>query len=322
MGKAKKIIAGITVAGAIAGAVPVVPYDENAVLWYQPEKDSKICYQRYADGSEKPFSCDEYWHIANTPGDLAPDRTKFRRIWQPEPAEAAIAFDAVNGGAADAISVSFSLTVGAAGTNRLLVGAAYEDSGVAISTMTYAGVALTSSVDYDNGGVGPLHVVMRYLVAPATGANTFAVTWASGSPDICAMAASYTGVAQTSPVDDNVATAVDNTSPFSTGTLTTTQANGLIVGVSGDSDGTANARAISGTGTERQDALCGSGAGDYGRWMADRIVTTATNYTLAYTNATADGDDAILAGIAFKEDTGGAPPAAGRVKKTIIWYDE
>lgn len=321
MKRSRKIIAGIAVASTIAGVTPIVPYDEKAIFWYQPEANSEICYQRYADGTEKPFPCEEYWHIANTPGDLAPERTKLRRLWEPEPAEAAIAFDAVNGAAADAISVSFSLTVGAAGSNRLLVGAAYEDAGVAISTMTYAGVALTSSVDYDNGGLGPLHVVMRYLVAPATGANTFAVTWASGSPDICAMAASYTGVVQTSPVDDNVATAVDSTSPFTTGTLTTTQANGLIVGVSGDSDGTAAARTISGTGTERQDAICGSGAGDYGRWMADRIVTTATNYTLAYTNATADGDDAILAGIAFKEDTGAAP-ATVNTTQPVIWITE
>jgi hypothetical protein len=103
-------------------------------------------------------------------------------------------------------SLTFSVTVGAAGTNRLLfVGVSiskYQVSGV--SGVTYAGVAMTKirSDDYLYQGTPyKTQSSIWRLVAPSTGANNVVVTLNGSHDALRAGAISLTGIDQTSPVD-------------------------------------------------------------------------------------------------------------------------
>lgn len=111
----------------------------------------------------------------------------------------AIAFDAaISAKATAASSLSFSHTC--TGTERFLFVGAGNSSGdlPANASVTYATIALTrpwaiqAQSFYRNSG--------HYLVNPASGANTVAVTWENIEDELAAGAISFTGVDQTTPV--------------------------------------------------------------------------------------------------------------------------
>ena len=186
-----------------------------------------------------------------------------------------ITFDAKSAQGFDATSTTLSHTT--SGTNRLLVVAVAVDGASTISSVTYAGVAMTLAKTFYN----IRRISLYYLVAPATGANNIAVTL-SGSDDAGIMAVSYNGVNQTAPFDDTIASDV-NTSPYGQ-TITTRHEKELIVFASADDDNVAPARTPSGSSTERHDVLLGSGAGDFGGFFSDLIVATPSTNTLSYTD--------------------------------------
>ena len=117
-----------------------------------------------------------------------------------QPASAAIAFDAASGAAtanAGASTLSFSHTVGAAGTNRIMiVGVSLETTGTTqVNGVTYNGVGLTR-IGFRE--LGLIRAEMWQLLAPATGTHTVTVTTAA-SVRFAAGAESFTGVDQTTP---------------------------------------------------------------------------------------------------------------------------
>lgn len=230
----------------------------------------------------------------------------------------AIAFDAKSKKGFDASSTTLSHTC--TGSNRLLVVAFTIDGSDTISgTPTYAGVNMTQLVTVAPGN---FRIYLYYLIAPATGANNISVTL-SGSVDAGIMATSYTGVAQTSPVDGTAAGANDNASPFGRA-ITTAVANSVVVFASADDDDTANARTPVASTNQRHDVLQGAGAGDYGGFMSDRITTTAGSYTMTYTNASVSASTTVIA--AFKEAAGAitsnltaALSFSGSLAQSFIW---
>jgi len=121
----------------------------------------------------------------------------------PLPAQAAIAFDAASNSAHQTTSsYSWSHTV-AANANFIACGVGINDAGTAptVTSITYASVAMTKASGTEGTGSG-LRTVIYYLVAPATGSNTVAVTLSgaptSGSATGCW---SFSGVDQSSPLD-------------------------------------------------------------------------------------------------------------------------
>jgi len=100
-------------------------------------------------------------------------------------------------------SLTVPHTVGAAGTNRILVVGVniFSDSPPlpTVSTMTYAGQSMTFLAAQEDG-VAPsrIRTEMWYIKAPATGANSIAITF-SASVRAVAGGMSYTNVHQTTP---------------------------------------------------------------------------------------------------------------------------
>ena len=118
----------------------------------------------------------------------------------------AIAFDsATRATTGTGTSLTFSHTV--SGSNRILVvGVADNDAttGDTITGVTYNGVAMSRiSGGYGTNTDGGT-VFLYYLVAPATGTHNVVVS-CSSSHSLSALAASYTGAAQTGQPDANTA---------------------------------------------------------------------------------------------------------------------
>jgi len=124
----------------------------------------------------------------------------------------AIAFDAESNSAAGGWTGSNGTTLSwshtCTGTDRiLLVGATgYYTSGGprSVTGITYNGVALTkiNSINGTADGISQSNDLW-YLVAPATGSNTITITWSGAAQYASGSGMSYTGVAQTSPIDSN-----------------------------------------------------------------------------------------------------------------------
>lgn len=146
----------------------------------------------------------------------------------------AIAFDNKTGGSSNnASSTSFSHTT--TGSNRLLIVIASYlkvPANLSISVPTYNGVSMTQIQGEVLSNGGNVEYAMFYLLNPASGANTLAIS-ISGSADICAgYAFSYTGVLQAASLDDS-STGTGATAPSNmTGTVTTTVVNdwGFLLG--------------------------------------------------------------------------------------------
>lgn len=206
----------------------------------------------------------------------------------------AVTLDATSSAAVDAASITTSHTC--SGSNRLLVVIITIDGTETVSgTPTYAGVNMTQLL---NIAPGNFRVYMYYLVAPSTGANNISISF-SGGQDAGMMAVSYNGVDQgTPPTDGTAAGGDDNASPYGR-SITTSSANSLVVMGGADNDNTANARTpLAGT-AERHDRLQGSGAGDYGGYMADILdAGAAGSKTITYTDASVSASTLVIA--AFK----------------------
>lgn len=158
----------------------------------------------------------------------------------------AVAFDAVGPSATGTISqgappATLTWSHTCSGSDRLLIvtasyatGGAYggSDAGAALSA-TYNGVSMTSvGVRHSNdsdAGFGQ----MFYLVNPPTGSNTVAVSvsgWLANNADIIAGSVSFTGVDQSTPVQNYTNNAGDGSSAsLSVSTAATNLALALVV---------------------------------------------------------------------------------------------
>lgn len=119
-------------------------------------------------------------------------------LFTPYRAYAAIAFDAFTDSAANINSFSHTST----GSNLVLVvGASYNDGSESITGITYNGVALTKIRRDTTGAPVDITTELWYLKAPATGANTVAITYTNNPTQRRHWAMTLTGIDQTTPLD-------------------------------------------------------------------------------------------------------------------------
>jgi len=132
-------------------------------------------------------------------------------------ASAAIAFDsAATKTATNAASASWSHTVGSGTNNVLIVGLATEDTSttsLAVSAITYNGVAMTAvpSSTATAGSSTLDRTQLFYLLNPAAGAHTVAVTFGGAVNGVSAGSVSLSGVAQSAPTAAAINTATSGT---------------------------------------------------------------------------------------------------------------
>lgn len=147
----------------------------------------------------------------------------------------AIAFDAAATPKFSAANVS-NLTTAAftiAGANRVLIVAVLSGAGTPLAPNAVkwggsGGTSLTqigSTVDINAN----CKLSLWQLVAPATGSNTVYVSWASAQDETAIVAASYTGVDQSTPVRTPVS--ATGTDEFTAVTVTSVAADYVVDGV-------------------------------------------------------------------------------------------
>ncbi len=142
----------------------------------------------------------------------------------------AIAFDSATSFAQDAAASSLSFSHTTSGSNRfLIVGVSIRnDASQTVSSVTYAAAPLTF-LRADTNGVS-VRSELWYRVAPATGANTVAVTL-SASAKAAMGAISLTGVDQSTPIDTNAGATGSGTAPSVT--VTTVVNNAWVIDATG-----------------------------------------------------------------------------------------
>ncbi len=137
--------------------------------------------------------------------------------WSTSAASAAIAFDsAATKTATNAASASWSHTVGSGTNTVLIVGLATEDTSttsLAVSAITYNGVTMTpvASSTATAGSSTLDRTQLFYLLNPAAGAHTVAVTFGGATNGVSAGSVSLSGVAQSAPTAAVIATATSGT---------------------------------------------------------------------------------------------------------------
>lgn len=158
----------------------------------------------------------------------------------------AIAFDtAVIDQGTTGTSHSWSHTC--TGSNRLLlVGVMFQTGTDANGTPTYNGVSMTQAGTGVAVGGTFNEFRLYYLVAPATGANTITVNNTGGGLSYAA-SMSYTGVAQSSPIDVTATNTGSGTSIANS--FTTTVDNDWLVEYYGYANGGFSTNSTAGSGT-------------------------------------------------------------------------
>lgn len=190
-------------------------------------------------------------------------------------------------------SVSHTCT----GSNLILWCLMQNENQSGFNSITYNSVALTQAVSYNmsNGQ----QVSLWYLVAPATGAHTFAVDRIGTVNDCQMQIVSYTGAAQTGQPDATVS-ANNAVSTSLTTTLTTVADNtiSVLVGYSNGSQPAAstNSSLIASIDTDRCTAFDSTGAGPK---------TPAGSFSMTFSNDTSIIDASVMASFApFVTPTG------------------
>jgi len=171
-----------------------------------------------------------------------------------------------NTGTATASSLTWSHTVGAAGTNRILiVGVSIRNSSSqTVSGVTYAGTGLTLVGQTTNSTNA--RVEIWRLIAPATGANNVVVTL-SAAARFVGGAASFTGVSQTPSLALGTYFPATGNSPTPTVNVTSVASGQLVI------DTIANSNLATGS------ALPCVGATQTQRWSNRTSNGTAGNNT-------------------------------------------
>lgn len=90
-------------------------------------------------------------------------------------------------------------TIGAAGSDRILLVTAYFAGAQAPTSVTYAGIAMTQYASKTIGGAQACDIYLYYLLGPPVGTADIVLNFSGGSDQVGLVATSYTGVDQASP---------------------------------------------------------------------------------------------------------------------------
>jgi len=132
-----------------------------------------------------------------------------------------IAFDVNRSGnnAGGSTSVSWSHTTGSGSNRIMLVGVSIRTTTISVSNITYGAQGLTF-IRADTHASATIRSELWYLTAPSSGTATVTVTL-SGTSKAVGGSSTYTGVAQTSPIDVNGGTTGTTNSPSQSVTVST-----------------------------------------------------------------------------------------------------
>lgn len=198
----------------------------------------------------------------------------------------ALAIDAVSSAGGSASSFSWAHTC--AGSDRvLLLGISWYDTIDTISSVTYNSVAMTL-VPSSSKSIGQYTTVLYYLVAPATGSNTVAVTFTNAVFDFGGGAVSFTGADQSTPLGTANTASGTSTTPSVAITSTTGEIvlDTLIITHSGT-------LTVDGSQTQRWNST-GGGFTKYAGSTEDGASTT----TMSWSNSTSQ--DWAITGVPVK----------------------
>jgi hypothetical protein len=206
----------------------------------------------------------------------------------------AIAYDnSGSGSITTGTSVTFSNNC--SGSNRFIYGGA-TDNGANTVTMTVTkGGSATAMTLIARGAAGGLREATFYMIAPDAGVSSNVVASISSSGFIVAQTASYTGVHQTTPIDNSVVNAYNATASTTISQSITPVASGcwaIILGCFNANSGTVTAGANT---TVRQSTVNASGLN--GLADSNTTATAGVAYTLNLTG-TSSGRSSQLATIA------------------------
>ena len=214
----------------------------------------------------------------------------------------AIAIDSTQTFGLTGNAVTHNITFNNAAGGLLVVGFAClrNVAGDSVSGITYNGVSLTK-IAHRNGTANNRTANMWYLLNPATGSNTLAITLAA-SERVAGAVVSYTGHDTTTPID------VSNTD-VSSGTsivmnVTTVTDNAVLLGVNNEN------RGVSTLGTNTTSVF--NSAGNAQVLRSTNPISPAGATTLSYTALSSDpGAPYVIAAIR---------PAAGAPAANSGWF--
>ena len=199
--------------------------------------------------------------------------------WSTPTASAAITFDsAATKAVTNAASASWSHTIGS-GTNRvLIVGLATEDTSttsLAVSSITYNGVAMTAvpSSTATAGSSTLDRTQLFYLINPAVGVHTVAVTFGGAVNGVSAGSVSLSGVAQSAPTAAAINSAASGTT-LSASVAVATAGSWLVDVVT---SGSGNATFTAGSGQTSRWAVGQSSSGGAGSTKPISAAGTASS---------------------------------------------
>lgn len=174
----------------------------------------------------------------------------------------------------------------------ILVLSTFDAGGTKITEIEYNSVAMTLEYEFvDTAGTFAIQQIWS-LVAPDTGANTVnykTLADIGAISDVVATAYSFSGVDQTTPID---VTANNTTATSPTVDITTSNANSWIVAAMLSEQSTGTKVSVDSPATERHKVDTGTET----LGISDRSVTTATTYTMSWTDTDDDEETAMIAG--------------------------
>jgi len=161
--------------------------------------------------------------------------TTYYRAW--EDTAPSITFDGVGSGnnGGGSTSISWSHTTGSGSNRIMIVGVSIRTTTVSVSAITYGAQSL-AFIRADTHASATIRSELWYLIAPNSGTATVTVTL-SESSKATGGSCTYTGVAQTSPIDAN--SGVTGTSSSPSQSITVGTANSMLLGhvaISGSRD--------------------------------------------------------------------------------------
>lgn len=194
---------------------------------------------------------------------------------------AGIAFDAATNSTYQAAASTYSWSHTCTGSDRyLVVGISMLSLAQTVTSITYNSIPLTL-LGVQASVTGAARVELWGLVAPSTGSNTIAVTL-SGAIASAGVAASYTGVHQTSPTEGfNSAQATNVGAADATVNVTTVANNDWVVDIIATDD---TAITVGAGQTSRNNV---TGAGGSGADSDEGPKTPAGTVTMSWTNVAA-----------------------------------
>ena len=236
--------------------------------------------------------------------------TLYYRAWRSS--DPSIAYDAVGSGnnVGGSTSVSWSHTTGSGSNRMMIVGVSIRTTTVSVSGITYGAQSLTF-IRADTHSGGFVRSELWYLIAPASGTATVTVTL-SGTSRATGGSCTYTGVAQTSPIDANAGGSGKSGSPSQSITVNT--ANSWLLGhIAVTGSGKTITSEGSGQTMRWDQVTSGGAAADHNRGHgSDKGPVSTGSQSMSW--GLSGSEDYAISVVAFKR----ASPAVGHADVDIL----